>query len=562
MKLKKTTQQIITLLLILYCQAIVAEALLTAEEEAFLQNHWSDTIPLQGKPPADYSDLESSLDPKSCGTCHVQQYQDWQTTLHAKAMGPGVSGQLVELVDSDPETAQMCWTCHTPLAEQQDKLQTGNSWQTNKVFDKQLQHQGLICAACHVRQHQRLGPPRKTQPHQTGKVSGNLPHNGFTAASAFTKSAFCKGCHQFNETDYALNGKLIENTYNEWLQSDYPAKGVQCQSCHMPERRHLWRGIHDEEMVKSGVTITLDVPRKQYQAGDTLNAKIRVTNSGVGHNFPTYLTPKVMVQAYLLDTAGNVFEASIQEAMIGREATLDMSEELYDTRIPPAETLAISYTQTMPADNLYLRVEVTVLPDHFYTRFYQSMLSNGSAGRGTKLIQQALEESQQSSFSIFEKTVPLTTNTTGLPTAKVGLKSETNTTSGTHSNTPDWNEANIKWFNYESGLKQAQQSGKPILLLFYADWCPTCHAYKHIFADERIVEQAQSLVMVRINVDHAPELATRYAPDGEYVPRVFALNTLGKQFSDLFEKRSYPQHFIGATDTNSFLGLMTTMVAH
>ncbi len=477
-------------------------------------------------------------------------------------MGPGILGQLVELVDSGPDTARMCWSCHTPLAEQQDKLQVENDWQTNKAFDKQLQHQGLICAACHVRQHQRLGPPRKTQPDQTGKVSGKLPHNGFTATTAFSKSAFCKGCHQFNESDYALNGKLIENTYNEWLQSDYPAKGVQCQNCHMPERRHLWRGIHDQEMVKNGVTITLDVPRKLYQTGDALDANIRVTNSGVGHYFPTYLTPKVKVEAYLIDADGNVLEESMQEAMIGREASLDMSEELYDTRIPPGETLAIAYTQTMPADNLFLHVEVTVLPDHFYTRFYQSMLSNGSAGRGTELIQQALKESLQSSFQIFEKTVPLTTNTTSVPTVKIELQEKTSTTLSTHLNTPDWNDENIKWFDYESGLKQARQSGKTILLLFYADWCPTCHAYKHIFADKRIIKQAQSLVMIRVNVDHTPELATRYAPDGEYVPRVFALNTQGKQFSDLFETRGYPQHFVGATDINSFLNLMTTMLTY
>ena len=32
--------------------------------------------------------------------------------------------------------------------------------------------------------------------------------------------------------------------------SRHAREGRACQACHMPERRHLWRGIHDPEMVK------------------------------------------------------------------------------------------------------------------------------------------------------------------------------------------------------------------------------------------------------------------------------------------------------------------------
>jgi thiol-disulfide isomerase/thioredoxin len=540
----------------LFYQPVMADAQLNEQEVAFLKRHWPDSIPLQGTVPVTHSKLDASLQPESCGTCHAQQYRDWQTTLHAKAMGPGLLGQLVEMVGNDPDSARMCWSCHTPLAEQQDKLLTSEGWRKNPAFDKQLQHQGLVCAGCHVRKHQRFGPTRKGQPKQIGKVSGALPHNGFSAETAFGKSAFCKGCHQFGDDDYALNGKLIENTYNEWLASDYPAKGMQCQTCHMPDRRHLWRGIHDPNMVKQGVTIKVDTDQMQYGQGGRLNAKIKITNSGAGHYFPTYLTPKIEVQAYLVDAEGNIDQSTLQQAMIGREVTLDISQELYDTRIPPGETLAIAYSHPINADNMQLHVEVTVYPDHFYTRFYESMLSNGSAGRGTQLIKQALKESQASSFTLFEKTIPLSANSKAVAIKELKPSPISANPAATHDQRPDWNAEQIQWFDYEQGLQIAKQSGKAVMLIFYADWCPTCHAYKQIFVDPRVVEQAKGLVMVRANVDQSAQLASRYNDDGEYVPRIYGLNKNGEQITALFEQRNYPKHFVPADATHSFLALM------
>ena len=94
------------------------------------------------------------------------------------------------------------------------------------------------------------------------------------------------------------------------------------------------------------------------------------------------------------------------------------------------------------------------------------------------------------------------------------------------------------------------------MLIFYADWCPTCHAYKQIFADPRVVEQAKELVMVRANVDQSAQLASRYANDGEYVPRIYALKDDGEQITSVFEQRNYPKHFVPADATQSFLALM------
>jgi len=382
------------------------EAGLTQNESDFLTRHWpGDTIPPQGSPPTDYSPLEASLSAADCGACHPRQYEDWKTTLHSRAMGPGVAGQTVDMLTDDPVTARMCWRCHAPLAEQQPVLQqpADGSWARNPAFDVGLQHQGLTCAACHVRSHRRFGPPARRE-------SKSPAHAGFSAQTAFTKSAFCAHCHQFPPGEYALNGKLMENTYNEWLASDYARQGVQCQDCHMPDRRHLWRGIHDLEMVKKAVTITVSGPQNPLKVGDTLEATIRVVNSGTGHYFPTYVTPKVFVQAQLLDAAGQPVAGSLREAIIGRETTPDLSRELFDTRIAPGDSVDIAYVHPLPRPGLRLQIEVRVEPDHFYERFYRGLLESGTPQKGRAAIERALAHAQQSSFVIFVQTLSLDIN--------------------------------------------------------------------------------------------------------------------------------------------------------
>lgn len=339
--------------------------------------------------------------------CHPQQYQDWQSALHSKSMGPGIAGQLAEMVHDDPNNAELCWSCHAPLAEQKDKIfEPLKGWLDNPEFDPALQTHGVTCAACHVRQYQQYGPPRRGSPEITGKIDAGLPHGGFIAATAFTRSEFCKGCHQFNADDFSLNGKLIENTYEEWRASRYAADGVQCQDCHMPARRHLWRGIHDKEMVKSAVSINVELPDQAYAAGDRIEAIITVTNSGTGHYFPTYLTPKVFVIGRLIGKNDRVLEASRQEYVIGRES-FDLTSEAYDTRIPPGQQSRIEYNYAAPDQGLQLQIQVIVDPDHWYRRFYRNYLDNGWGGSGRELLVEALKNSEKSAFIIYEKTYPL-----------------------------------------------------------------------------------------------------------------------------------------------------------
>jgi hypothetical protein len=371
----------------------------TRAVQEFLSCHWQRPIAAQGAPPAGFSPLEASLAPQSCGTCHPAQLADWKTALHARSMGPGLTGQLVELWRSDAESARLCLTCHAPLAEQQPD--------NRPIFDSTLQHQGVVCAACHVRAHERFGPPRRESSGPAPASQVRPPHGGATRTPAFLASEFCSICHQFEADGFALNGKLLENTYEEWKASPAAAAGVQCQDCHMPDRRHLWRGIHDPEMVRSGVTVDVVTERPRHKSGDEIAARITLTSMQVGHHFPTYVTPRVVLRAALVDATGRELSGSAEERVIARDVSLDLSRELSDTRIPAGGRLMFDYRRRVERAGLSLRVRVTVYPDHFYTRFFESLLASG-AGQGKADIQKALETTRRSTFELYRRDIPLT----------------------------------------------------------------------------------------------------------------------------------------------------------
>lgn len=371
-----------------------------ASVESFVARHWRQPLAPQGPAPARFSPLEASLEPEACGTCHPAQLADWQASTHAAAMGPGVSGQLIEMLATDPRGALACQHCHAPLAEQAPLRR--DTLAENPDFDPALRRRGIPCAGCHVRGHERFGPPRRDGSLASAAPRETLPHGGVTRTPAYLRSEFCRDCHQFAPDGYALAGKLLEDTYNEWKASRFAAAGVQCQDCHMPDRRHLWRGIHDPETVRRGLTIS--VVEDATPGGGRVAGRLIVDSTGVGHRFPTYVTPIVVLRGELIDADGRVVAGTREERRIGREVTLDLERELSDTRLRPGERAELVYGRSLEGGAVAARFSVVVYPDAFYTAFYETLLRQG-AGRGEPEIRAALDDARRSAFSVFESTI-------------------------------------------------------------------------------------------------------------------------------------------------------------
>ncbi len=179
----------------------------------------------------------------------------------------------------------------------------------------------------------------------------------------------------------------------------------------MPDRRHLWKGIHDPEMVKGGVRVEAGVKEASETPAGTIEIEVKLTNAAVGHKFPTYLTPKVFVRAALHTKAGDVLPGTQQEATIGWDARAEGGQwkEFFDTRIPPGESSKHLFKWDRPVEAAAVRVWVEVHPDHFYhVHFYPDYLSSGALSpEGRRLIEKARQESGRSSFILFDKRIPL-----------------------------------------------------------------------------------------------------------------------------------------------------------
>lgn len=375
-----------------------------SELSDFVNRYWLRPVPAQGQAPEHFDSLAASLHPETCGRCHPAQYEDWQTTVHARAYSPGLSGQLVNWAASDPGTVQSCQVCHTPLSEQIAQLPGADGeFATNPDFDPALRNQGLVCAACHLRGNRRYGPPRRD-----GSLQPSAPqavHEGVTARTTyFEDSRFCATCHQFAAP--APNGKSLQNTHEEWEQSRYAAEGVPCQGCHMPDRRHLWRGIHDPDMVASGVTIEwVETARPDDPAGAVV--ELRLTNTGTGHHFPTYVTPEVIVELWLEDESGATIADSETTSTIGRRVKYEAGQwvEVADTRIPADSSYSVTTSTTGSAVRAHARVRVH--PDAFYRGTFEGMLNRSLSDTSRALIAEAHEEATSSPFVIFEEVLDL-----------------------------------------------------------------------------------------------------------------------------------------------------------
>lgn len=104
----------------------------------------------------------------------------------------------------------------------------------------------------------------------------------------------------------------------------------------------------------------------------------------------------------------------------------------------------------------------------------------------------------------------------------------------------DFNQAGIKWWSFEAGRTEAMQENKPIFMLVHADWCPACREYRKQFFDPAVVDLSKKYVFVMVDRDSEGELAARYAPDGNYIPRSMVLSSNGRHLERI--KSAYPNH--------------------
>ena len=87
----------------------------------------------------------------------------------------------------------------------------------------------------------------------------------------------------------------------------------------------------------------------------------------------------------------------------------------------------------------------------------------------------------------------------------------------------------ISWLtDLPPALAKAKETGQPIMIDFYADWCGPCKMLDaETYSDDRVAHASTNLVMVRIDVDRNQPLSSRYGV--QMIPTILVLDAAGRE---------------------------------
>jgi hypothetical protein len=340
-----------------------------------------------------------TLGAEECGVCHQSIYREWKTTIHSQAWTDPYFQADWQFDDSQ----HICKNCHTPLDRQQEHSVLGyrdkDKWDPilapNPAFDPGLQHEGVTCAACHFRNGRIVGVLGiQNTPHPVQQlddpnevcvrchvVEGDRWDTFFRFPPCGTVAEIQSGSsNQVNRagletlTEYpGRQPEAPEATKPDSSLSSIHPRGksgemavpdtgsLGCVQCHMPlvqrplvvggqvrtVRRHLWRGGHDPDMVKSGLQVQFE--EASEQSTHTRTFVLTLTNVGAAHYIPTGTPDRhLTVDLRLLDSEGRVLKEqnhSLKRTVIWRPFIID----LWDTRLPRWQPR--SYELSIPANS-------------------------------------------------------------------------------------------------------------------------------------------------------------------------------------------------------------------
>jgi mono/diheme cytochrome c family protein len=338
----------------------------------------------QGEPPESLAPAQASLSSRQCGRCHKKQVREWTGSLHGAAISPGFRAQLTR--QKTPSGVAGCLRCHAPLPEQ--------------TTDDALHAEGVTCAVCHVRGWTRHGPPGVSPSLLT------LPTYPFEPLAIYERSDLCLPCHQLPPR-LAVAGRPLLDTYREWLNGPYMRRGIQCQSCHMPNREHQFLGVHDPETFRQGIRVEAIAAR-----GDTgvVSVRARLWNVGAGHMLPTTATPAAWLAIELVDARGKPIAGARAEQRIGRDIAYgkDGWIDLEDTRVAPGASIEVAggWKNGRVAEATHVRVTVRVSPDEYYRRLYVGRIER-TDGELRDLYQVALDRAEDNVYVAEDRLVEI-----------------------------------------------------------------------------------------------------------------------------------------------------------
>jgi len=325
---------------------------------------------------------------KDCGSCHEEIFSMWKDSLHANAVtDPIFHTSFMEAYHASKGKAKrLCLSCHAPTVRVTGDYDT----------EKEITMEGVTCQFCHsIKDVNHTIDPEKPGRFSldVGRTirspidSGTGDYHDRAYSPIHKKSELCAGCHE-----YSANGITIMGTYSEWKNSSYAEKGIQCQTCHMPQRRtmsgakkkkvfsHYLAGGHSLTQLKKAIKIDII---NILRGRDRIIVNLTVKNVGSGHYVPTGIPSRQLVVTCKVTNGKNVtkkrvvryekviFDAQDRELVQDYEIMMGRGTRIVkDSRLAPGEIRKeklVFYIE--PAGEIFVSAEVDYIyrPDIIQT---------------------------------------------------------------------------------------------------------------------------------------------------------------------------------------------------
>jgi len=283
--------------------------------------------------------------PKRCGICHREIYQEWQQSLMAQcfthewdqaeyfklALPHALKLKKVSGVKAG------CIACHSPVTFLSGDIPP------RPAEAKTRANEGVSCEVC----HNITGTTEKIpfnfsfiiKPDgvkQGPRLDARSPAHG-VRYSEFTRSPeLCATCHD-EQSPY---GAWVKTTYREWKAGPYSKEGTKCQDCHMyrapgksaiggklrPDvAHHVFHGSHLASKLAGAVDLALYTKKAGVSPGSTLKLRAELFNGKVGHYIPSGSTEERMLwlEVRAIDASGKDYSIPVdRKGFKGEEYTI------------------------------------------------------------------------------------------------------------------------------------------------------------------------------------------------------------------------------------------------
>jgi len=209
----------------------------------------------------------------NCAVCHragngafttssgtdISPTELWRSTMMANAFKDPlwqakVAAEVTAHSALQSPIEDKCTTCHAPMGRTEAIFNGSTSYSFLQAVADPLSGDGVSCTLCHQIQQDRFGQESGFSGHYVILDQRTIfgPYTAPTGAPMFNQTGYspvysqhvqqselCAVCHTlftpYVDNQGQIAGYFPEQVpYLEWKNSSYAAKGVSCQSCHMP----------------------------------------------------------------------------------------------------------------------------------------------------------------------------------------------------------------------------------------------------------------------------------------------------------------------------------------